>query len=218
MYFSPGEESRIQEAAAQLEAKTGVQILAAVVGKADNYPEVPWKAFALAASLSAFVLLVQALLDPPWFTPLHAAFYAVAVLGIGAAAALLAMLLPPVARWLAGSARLAAEVEQYASAFFLERELFRTRQRTGILILISLFERKIVILPDEGAARRLDENALAEIVKRMRLPLSRGAHFDALLAGLAALEAALLTAGFQGTEGAPDELPRELVEEEGVGE
>lgn len=216
MYFTADEEGRIQAAIEQLEAGTGVQVLAAVIGKADHYPEAPWKAFALAASLTSLVLAIQAALDPPWIVPLQAAFYAIAVLGVGAAAALATTLLPPLARLLIPSARMEGEVEQYARGYFLEREIFGTRERTGILVLVSLFERKVVILPDTGLADRLPAGALAAVINCMRPQLSRGARFAALSAGLAAVEKALLAAGFRGTPGAPDEIPTELVQGGGV--
>jgi len=56
MHITPDEERRIEAAAEQLEARTGVQVLAAVIGKADHYPEVPWKAFALTTALAVLAL------------------------------------------------------------------------------------------------------------------------------------------------------------------
>ncbi len=216
MYFTAVEEGRIQLAIEGIEAKTGVQVLAAVIGRADHYPEAPWKAFALAASLASLGLAIQAVLDPPWIAPVHAAFYAIVVLGVGTAAALATVLLPPVARLLIPSARLEGEVEQYARGYFLEREVFGTRERTGILVLVSLFERRVVILPDTGLADRLPAEALAAVVARMGPRLSRGARFAALSAVLAALEEVLLAAGFRGAPGAPDEIPTELAQDGGV--
>jgi putative membrane protein len=216
MHITADEERRIQAAAEQLEARTGVQVLATVIGKADHYPEAPWKALALAASLAALLLAIQAVLDPPWIAPVHAAFYAIAVLGVGALAALATTFLPPFARCFVSSARREGEVEQYARAYFLEHELFKTRERTGILLLISRFERQVVILPDKGLAGRLDDAALAGIVQQMKPRLARGARGDALTTGLAALEAALLAAGFRGAPGGPDELAAEFAEDKGV--
>lgn len=217
MYFTADEEGRIRSAIGQIEAKTGVQVLAEVIGKADHYPEAPWKAFALAGSLASLGLAVQGAVDPPWLGAVHAAIYAIVVLGVGAVAALATAMLPAFARLLIPSARLEGEVEQYARACFLEREVFGTRGRTGVLVLVSLFERKVCILPDTGLAARLPAGALAAVVAQMRPQLSRGARFAALLAGLAALEQILLGAGFRGAPGAPDEIPDELVQGEGVG-
>ena len=123
MHFTDQEEIRIRAAAERLEARTGVQVLAAVIGKADHYPEVPWKAFALAASLAALVLAVQSLLDPPWLLPVNAAAYALVALAVGAVGALGVSALPPLARRFVSRERRVGEVEQYARAFFLERGL-----------------------------------------------------------------------------------------------
>ena len=43
------EQQEINELAQQFERATGAQVVAAVVGKADDYPDIPWRAFALAA-------------------------------------------------------------------------------------------------------------------------------------------------------------------------
>ena len=64
MDFSAADEKRIQTAAEQLEARTGVEVLAMVVGKSDHYPELPWKAFGLGASLAALAVTIRAVLDP----------------------------------------------------------------------------------------------------------------------------------------------------------
>ncbi len=216
MHFSAQEEAQLKETITGLETKTGVQVLVAVVGKADAYPEAPWRAFALAASISALILAARALLDPPWIEPLHAVLHGVTVLGIGAAAALATTLLPPVARWFVGRARREAEVLQYAQAFFLDHEVFRTRGRTGILVLVALFERRVVILPDSGVAARITRQTFAQIVARMTPRLARGAPHQALLEGLAALEGELLAAGFTGAPGTADEIPDELIQEKGA--
>lgn len=218
MHFTAQEQTRIEQTIARIESQTGVQVLAAVIGKADAYPEVPWKAFALGASLSALVLVVQAFLDPPWIVPLHAALFGVTVLGSGAVAALAAMSLPSLARRLVPPARREAEVLQYAQAFFLDHEVFGTRGRTGILVLMSLFERRVVILPDSGIAGRLSQQALGGIVTRMTPHLARGARCQALLEGLGALEDALLAVGFTEAPGTPDEIAAELIQEKGAGE
>jgi len=218
VHVTPQEEERIGELVAALEARTGVQVLAAVVGKSDVYPEAPWKAFALAASLATLVLAVRAVIDPPWLGPLDAALAAGTVLGVGTAAALLTTLLPPFARLFLPATRLEAETDQYARALFLEREVFRTARRTGVLLFVSLFERRVVILPDAGVAARLDGGAMAEIVARMTPHLARGDRCNALVEGIAALEAALRKAGFAGEVGAPDEIRDELIQEKGAQE
>ena len=43
----------IERRVAEFEARTGVEIVAAVERRSDLYPEVPWRAFALGASLAS---------------------------------------------------------------------------------------------------------------------------------------------------------------------
>ena len=47
MRLSAKEQQEINELAQQFEQASGAQAVAAVVGKADDYPDIPWKAFAL---------------------------------------------------------------------------------------------------------------------------------------------------------------------------
>jgi putative membrane protein len=59
-------------------------------------------------------------------------------------------------------------VERYvalrAEAAFLEEEVFATRDRTGILIFLALFEHKAVILADEGIHRVVPQAVWQELV------------------------------------------------------
>ncbi len=218
MYFSSQQEAQLKEIISGIERRTGVQILAMVVGKSDAYPEAPWKAFALASSISALALTLQAGLDPPWVVPYDAALFTVMVLGIGLLSALLTVILPAFARWFVSPSRREAEVERYARAAFLDREMSQTRNRVGILILVSLFERKVVVLPDSGVADRLKTDALEQVVERMRPHLSKGRRYQVLADGLAELEEAFLAAGFTEAPAAPDEIADELVQERGAEE
>ena len=47
MRLSAKEQQEIKALAQQFEQASGAQAVAAVVGKADDYPDIPWKAFAL---------------------------------------------------------------------------------------------------------------------------------------------------------------------------
>ena len=51
------EQQEINELARQFERVTGAQVVAAVVGKADDYPDIPWRAFALGAGLAALAVV-----------------------------------------------------------------------------------------------------------------------------------------------------------------
>ena len=54
--------------------------------------------------------------------------------------------------WSGGSVSI---IERRASSAFSEHGLHRTAGHTGLLILVALFERRVVVLADEGVNRRL---------------------------------------------------------------
>ena len=83
---------------ADVERRCGVQIVTAIVGKSDTYTELPWKAFALGVSIAGFTIVVADLWRPQWATSYVAIVYAVTTLAAGAAAALVAIFVPPFAR------------------------------------------------------------------------------------------------------------------------
>lgn len=205
MNLSDTDRKSIAERAERLEARTGVQVVATVVGRCDAYPEVPWKAFALFASLSGFASVV-------WHP--DAVLTGLTILFMGAAAALATVFVPPFARFFAGRARRETEARHYADSFFLAHDLARTQRRSAILILVGVFERTVVILPDAGIRARVGQADLADVVARMTPQLAAGRVATALRDGLDALEALLAARGFAGGAGA-DDIAQEVFEEKG---
>ena len=81
MPLQPAESDAIDRRVATVEARTGVQVVAAVVPRSDNYVELPWKAFALGAALAALGVVAADLWLRPWATSTTALIHAVAILG-----------------------------------------------------------------------------------------------------------------------------------------
>ena len=199
------DKTSISERAERLEARTGIEVVAAVVGRCDAYPEIPWKAFALCSGLA----FLAAMLWRP-----DAVLGGLTFLGAGAAAALATVFLPGFARLFVDASRREAETRQYAASFFLAHDLSRTQRRSAILVLVGVFERTVVILPDSGIRDRIAEADLQEIIARMTPQLAAGRIALALRDGLDALEAQLVASGFSG--GGRDEIAQEVFEEKGA--
>lgn len=208
MHTNESWQRDVGEHAARIEARTGTQVVAAVIGRCGAYPETPWQAFALFAALAA---LAGTLANPLW--PLRAVPPGLTFLGAGALGALAALGIPSFARLLAGTARRQAQTRRCAETFFLTRRLSQTTRRNAILLLVGVFERSVVILPDTGI--ELDESALQHVIARMKPRLRAGRTAAALHEGLAALEALLVARGFTGGSGG-DEIAQEFFEEKGA--
>jgi putative membrane protein len=213
-FLTEKERQHLDIRVAEAEQRTGCQIVLAVIERSDSYPELPWKAFALGASAAGLVVFTADLLRPEWVTSTAVLFAVAAILVAGAAAALLTITLPRCARLFLDRNRADAEVLQYAESLFLKRELFATTGRNGILLLVSLFEREVVLLPDTGLEKRLSREAEQKIIDRMTPLLSAGQQGKALEQGLAGLEQAL--SGSAPTTPRKNELPNGIVEEKGI--
>jgi putative membrane protein len=57
------------------------------------------------------------------------------------------------------------EVEEAAITNFFNEELYRTRDETGVLVLISVFEHKVWVLADRGINAKVREGQWDDIVK-----------------------------------------------------
>lgn len=215
MFLTPSEADAVDARVTRVEAQTGVQVVTAVAGKSDSYPELPWTAFALAASIAAGVVVTVDAWRPDWVTGQTALTQAVAILGPAAIAALLAVFVPPFSRLFLRAARRETEVRQYAESLFLRREIFGTAGRTGILVFVSLFERRVVILPDVGLRARVKDADWDRVVSRMTEALRRNRPAEAMLAGLEEAEALLVARGFSAAAPAENVFSNRPIEESG---
>jgi putative membrane protein len=196
MSLNQTEARTINTKLVDIEAHTGVRITTAIVARCDAYVELPWKAFALGASLAAFVTVLAIMLAADGVPQGIVLGQAIAILSVGAASSLAALWLPPWARLFLRPSRRDVEVRQHAQAMFLTRELFHTPQRTGLLMLVSRFERKIQFLADSGLTDRVNAAEWHAVIERMTPSMRQGHAYQALLEGLAAVEALLQRKGF----------------------
>jgi putative membrane protein len=208
-------ESAVKQRVADLERSTGVEVVAAVIARADSHPEIPWKAFALGASLALLAAVAAALTAPGWEAAEAIVETAVATLAVGAAAALATVWIAPLARLFLSRARRQAEVLQYAQAMFLDAGLQRTPRRDGILLLVALFEREVVALADLGVRERIGPAGLDKVISAVTATLKRGQVKEALLDGLARLEETLAASGFRAQPGEPNEVAEALIQQRG---
>lgn len=208
------DRGQLDQRIAEAERRTKAQIVLAVIKRSDSHEELPWKAFVLGTSIAALLVFILDSLLRDWTSHTMVLLAVTAPLAAGAALALLAVFVPGFARLFLSAHRAEVEVRQYAESLFLSRELFATRRRTGILLLVSLFERQVVLLPDKGLSNRLTKDAMQDIIARMVVPLARNEVNRALEVGLERLSQVLETSALAG-EG-ENELSDEIIEEKGV--
>jgi putative membrane protein len=186
MHVTEEEQSQINKLVAAAEAKSGVQVLIAIVAKADAYPEIPWKAFAIGAAFASLLVMAQAFYFADWSSS-HAGVLVSAVMVAGASFAALSVVMPAFARLFLAGLRAEAEVRQYAEAAFLQRGLFHTRNRVGVLVVIARFEREAAIVADVGVRRHVTDEQLAAVAARIKPLLGEASMTPACASCLGAL-------------------------------
>ena len=139
-------------------------------------------------------------------------YWAAVMLGAGTAAALLCVFVPAIARLFLPQSRAVMETRQLAKSLFVDKEVFATHQRIGVLLLTSVFERQIVVLPDKGLRDRVASDAWQRVIEAMQTPLRRGQYAQAMATGIATIESILIANGLQGDASATNELPNDVID------
>jgi putative membrane protein len=195
--FSDSDLQAIRAAVAAAEAGTSGEIVPYVVGESDEYGGAAWKGAAFGALLGGLAGWAVHRWGGFWGTNLFAW-----------------MVLPPAAGaalgWLAGGELLDLRTRRRAAAAFLEEEVFRTRHRTGILLFVSLFERRVVVLGDAGVNAKVEPGEWDEVVRLAVEGIRQGRPGEGLAAAIAACGRLLARPGLERLPDDTDELPDEL--------
>lgn len=215
--LSQSDKDHLNQLVAEAEKRTNAQIVLAVVKRSDSYAEIPWKAFAIGTSVAGLLLFLLNATIPSWYTPARVLIVLAATLATGISLALLTVFVPLLARLFLSSHRAETEVKQHAESIFISHGVFVTRKRIGVLIFVSLFERKVFILPDKGLCNLLGDEETSKIMKPMLASLRQHELRKAFEAGLNELSGILQNSIRQVPDGSGEnELPNEIIEEEGV--
>jgi putative membrane protein len=216
MPISEKEQQQINAVVARFEASTGVQAVAAIARKADSYPEIPWKAYAIASALAALAVAVFTPFSRTGWNANALGLNAMLIIGAGAVLAIAAALAPFAGRLFLDRHRAELEARQHAKTLFLERELFRTRDRRAVLVLLLRFERLAVVMPDAGLAGLLSAAELLALSESAGALLSRRGAVAAFEHAFGRLELLLSSHGVQPSRGGANELPDEIIVEKGA--
>lgn len=206
-YFSPADHRAIEAAVREAEARSAGEIVPYAVERSDRYLRALWCAATLGALAASLLAAVVRWTNEVWGGP--AGLWIALPPAAGAALGWLAALfLPDLRRALVPAEALAARVRQRATQAFVEEEVFRTRDRTGILIFLSLFEHRVVVLADRGLDGRVTPHQWEEIVQAIATGMRRGEPGPALAEGIR--RCASLAAQAPSRPDDRDELPGQL--------
>jgi putative membrane protein len=155
--FSQADLDRITAAVNEAESKTSGEIVPYFTETSDDYRIAHWRGGALFAGLTMCVLLLVQARSETWLplSILEGSGLTITGFFLGF---LLVRLIPSFKRLLIGHSLVEHRVSERASLAFLSEEVFKTRERTGIMIYLSFFERKVVVLGDSGINTKVKQS------------------------------------------------------------
>jgi len=178
--FSAADLERISAAVHDAERRTSGEIVPYVVEQCDDYEFAEWRGGALLALLTAIVLMFLHSYTAIWL-PIDLAGKLLAVLIAFGAGMLLVKYVQSLKRILAGSAVIERRLQQRASEAFVAEEVFLTRDRTGILLFLSLLERRVLVLGDSGINQKVKPEEWQDVVATVVSGIHGGSPVDGLV-------------------------------------
>ena len=140
-----GEQAQrsVHDALVAAEKKTVGEVLPVVLGRSDRHPEGLWLA-------ALFVVLVGSSTLAHWLPWDRPVLLLATQAAFGLVGYLLALRLPGFQRAFVRESRATEMAEEQAFQEFYRHGLHETRDETGVLLFVSLFERRVIVLADEG--------------------------------------------------------------------
>ena len=128
----------------------------------------------------------------------------------GILGALLGAYVPAIKRWLAGENRMARRVHARAMRAFVEEEVFSTRERTGILLFVSMMEHRIEVLGDTGINQKVTADDWIDVVAHIRDGIRKNKLVDGLVEAIELCGALLERKDVEIRDDDSDELSNEV--------
>ena len=205
-FFTEAEKERLRAIVRDVESRTTGEVVAMVVDASDDYPEAEIIGGIL---LSMFVSLILTFLffhaSIFWFFPISVVLFI--------PSKLLLRGLPWLKKPFLGADRKEEASRTRAFVAFHEHGLDRTRQNTGLLFFLSLFERKVHILADRGVYPKIGQETLDRYAGFIARGVKEGRACDALCQAIQET-GRLLSTHFPTVAGDTNELPDAVIIEQ----
>lgn len=178
-FFSNTDREAIRVATAAAERKTAGELVVYVTERCDPHPEVAWKGSLVGGAVGALFAAIAVWRFGGWGAPDY--LWILIGFQLGLVAGWVASRFDAVARKLIGEEALDSRVDGRAAEAFLEEQVFATRERTGVLIFVALFEHRVLVLADEGIDERVADEAWDSISGELAAGIRSGMPAQALI-------------------------------------
>jgi putative membrane protein len=167
------DKEEIRSLIAHSETKTHGELVPMIVSTSDNYPAAHFRMAIIVSFIFSLALYFSPL---SIINPIYFLWIQVPGLFIGYCLGHL----PFVQRYLITQVEIEHEVRQRAYEAFYEHNLHMTERHNGVLIFVSLLERKIKIVTDSGVKEKVDQKIWDEIVLAFTDKVHQGSFAEAI--------------------------------------
>lgn len=207
------ERERIRLAVDAAEQHTNAEIVPMLVSRSGLYRDAQHRAGIILVLVTLTILLTTEILWLPWgWHASNAAWLVLAtILAYGAGAWLGGLV--PIIRLFTSTDRMHQKVRLRAERAFAQHAVSQTRERTGVLLMVSLLEHEIYVLPDQPLFQRVPVERWSLVVEAAVGRLKAGDIVGGLCQSIQTC-GVLLAEVCPGRPGDnPDELSNELIQE-----
>lgn len=207
------ERKRIGEAVRAAERRTRAEIVPMIVWRSGLYRDAKHRAGLILALLTLTSLLMLEAAWLPWGWDRASAAWlvlcTVAAYAVGAWFGTFA----PIVRFVTSRERMRLKVRLRAERAFAQHAIFQTRERTGILLMLSVLERQVYVLADQELARLVSADQWNEVVQSVVDGIRGNDTAGALCAGVHRCGDILARACPATSGDNPNEIPDRVIEE-----
>ncbi len=204
------EKQLIESAVKEAESKISGEIVPVLLQSSHNYPSTKYK-IALIASVVMFILVISADRWLPGFNIYDPLYYFSLVYGAAILGFLIPILFPYIAVSFATEKEKRYAVEQKAETLFLEHEIFNTKARTGIMILVSLAEKRALIMADTGINQKVEQSIWDDLVNDLVHSIKRNEMCNGIIDAVKSASKILLDNGFIADVDDSNELSDQII-------
>ncbi|MBP7551943.1 MAG: hypothetical protein KA885_00845 [Spirochaetes bacterium] len=180
-FFSKEDLENIKNAVKRAELKTSGEIVPYAVEKCDDYVYTYWRSALFFGIISGLAMIILNFISPDLLIINNSLYFFIILLGFTILGYIAPVFIPQYRRILAGQAAMNNFVGLKAKEAFLKEEVFKTRDRTGILIFISIFERIAIVIGDVGINSKVAQSDWDEVIKTIVGGIKNKKNGDALV-------------------------------------
>jgi putative membrane protein len=178
-FLTPAEQETISQAVHAAESLTSGEIVPLITSSSYHYP----MAAVTGGVLLAFplsLLLISPVAGFFWLDSQNMWLFLALFLPLYLICWQIVKRIPPLKRFFIPKRQLEEEVREAAMTAFFVEKLYKTKDENGILLFISVFERKVWIIADGGINAKINQNRWQDLVNLITNGIKEGKQAQAI--------------------------------------